>query len=259
MVESDKKPHFTIEEKILLHLLDFIKYKNEIVVPQSITQKGISSAIGINRKHIPRSLKSLIDKGYIFEKTLHVQDKPQRLKTYFLTFKGEKNANNLKVFVSEINIKLIDKTGTINNVKIGNVCNIIKDSYSCAEIITYLSPEGIFDVDKINDLKKKQQKKTTKNSILIYKKALAQAWKDGKMTKDEKQMLLNIRKNLNISEKQHLQFEEELFNSMEKSKDTKAIEVYKIALEQALEDGVITKDEQKILDKIKKHLKIEDE
>ena len=59
MVESQKKPNFTIEEKILLHLLDFLKYRNEIVVPQSITQLGISSAVGVNRKHIPRSLKSL--------------------------------------------------------------------------------------------------------------------------------------------------------------------------------------------------------
>ena len=71
MNESSSSLRFTVEERILLHLLDYIYYRSKIEVPKFITQEGISLTIRVHRKHLPRSLKSLIEKNLILEKIIN--------------------------------------------------------------------------------------------------------------------------------------------------------------------------------------------
>jgi hypothetical protein len=85
---------------------------------------------------------------------------------------------------------------------------------------------------------------------------LIQAWQDGKMTSDERDLLRNLRLSLGISEKKHVQLEEEILENIASTANSKALEVYNIALQQALADKRISKDERAILEKIKKHLNI---
>ena len=61
-----------------------------------------------------------------------------------------------------------------------------------------------------------------------------------------------------MTEKEHLVLEEEILRNVEGSGDRQAIEVYKVAMEQALEDGKITEDERAILEKIKKRFNIKE-
>ncbi|MEA2053847.1 MAG: hypothetical protein U9O96_01830 [Candidatus Thermoplasmatota archaeon] len=98
----------------------------------------------------------------------------------------------------------------------------------------------------------------TEDNLAVYKKTLAQVWNDGKMTVDEKELLHNLRKHLNVTEKERLLFEEEILKNTERDADGQVMEVYKVALEQALADGKITKDERVILEKIKKRFNIKD-
>jgi len=247
---------FTVEERILLHLLDYTTHRQKYEVTPSITQEGISTCINIHRKHLPRSLKTMQEKNLVHEKIAHVQGKSQRMKTYHLTLHGEAKAQELKDSITNLTIQIRDTHGQIQETTIQNVQNIVDGLQSIAEILSRITTEGILDLTQTETQESPIENQT--NRITIYKKALEQAWKDGKITRSERDLLINLRQNLKISEKQHLQLEEEILQNIKNTVSTEAMEIYKIALKQALLDNRISKDERAILEKIRKYFNITD-
>lgn len=78
-------PRLTIEERILLVLVEHIRFIDEFQVPPALTQEGLSELIDVNRPNIARSLKSLKKKGMIEERLSHVQGQRRRKKVYLIS------------------------------------------------------------------------------------------------------------------------------------------------------------------------------
>jgi hypothetical protein len=259
MNESQKRYRFTIEDRILLHLLDFTKWRDEIEVPPNITQLGISNGVGIKKKHVPRSLRGMMEKDLLSEKTAHVTGKSQRMKTYFLTMIGEQKARRLRNHVRSLTIKVKVGTRDIKEMEIKDLGELLKETYTLAQVISYISNEGVFDIEKVKDAREEVQSKAKRDDLAIYKEALTQVWKDGRMTSDERDILHILRDCLNVTKQEHIILEEEILEKAEKSADSHVKEVYQVALEQALADGKITDDERAILEKIRKRFNLKDE
>jgi hypothetical protein len=119
----------------------------------------------------------------------------------------------------------------------------------------------------IEDMKKKQVKISKKKigridmatlrKIDTYRKALIQALKDGVVTEEEEAILTSLRDNLEITDEQHNKLME--FVNIEGEMDSSVIDAYKDALGQALDDSVITEDEEAILFSLRDSLSITDE
>jgi hypothetical protein len=148
MNESCGSIRFTVEERILLHLLDFTKFKNKIEAPLTITQQGISQSIKVERKHLPRSLKAMHEKKLIVERKIHVSNKPQRMKTYHLTLNGEGKASELKEGIMDIIIKIKDEKGRIKEKTIRDVEKIVQGLYTLAEVLSCVQAESVFNLNQ---------------------------------------------------------------------------------------------------------------
>lgn len=124
--------------------------------------------------------------------------------------------------------------------------------------------------DLIEDFKKKRARErsitkkkmgqidmATLRKVDTYRRALIQALKDGTITKDEEAILTSLRDSLKISDEQHNKILE--FVNIEGNMDQMVIEAYRNALNQALEDSVITEDEEEILLSLRDSLYITDE
>lgn len=255
-MDSEEHLNLTIEERILLHLLDFHHYSKEITVPLEVTQQGISEATLIQRKHVPRSLKAMMNKGFLEETIRHVTGKRQRLRAYFLTDKGRDQALLLKDHVKSILICVCTEEGS-TTLTVEEAMHLLKGICSWGKVLSYMTMYGVVERKKIDKKSYQMDSPPLSDNALVYKKALAQAWKDGTMTSDERELLKNLRESLHISEKDHVQFEEDILKDLGDTADDKALAVYKVALEQALADHKITPDERAILEKIKRrfHLK----
>jgi len=256
MMDSEEHLCLTIEERILLHLLDFYQYATAITVPIEITQQGISEAILIQRKHVPRSLKAMLNKGLLEETIRHVTGKRQRLRAYFLTDKGREQALLLRDHVKSLLICICTEEGSTTQT-VEEVMHLLKGIFSWGKVLSYVSMYGVVDRKKIDENTMQRDALPLTDNALVYKKALAQAWKDGTMTNDERDILKSLRESLHISEKDHITFEEDILRDLGETADDKALAVYKVALKQALADHKITPDERAILEKIKRrfHLK----
>ena len=82
----------TTEERTLLHLLDNQLPENNWEAPMELTQAGISAAVHVQRKHVPRTLKRLQEQDFLNTTSRHVPGARQRRRVYSLTPDGRERA-----------------------------------------------------------------------------------------------------------------------------------------------------------------------
>jgi len=144
----------TNSEKILLLLSDFYRYEKDYRVPAEISQNGIARIIGIRRGNVARELIKLKRRGFVDEKLVHFEGVKRRKKGYFLTDKGLNLALKVRNDVSNRRIILRDYDGNRNEINIVDIKKYLKDDLLLAEIVAYISEDGIFDVKALEAEKK---------------------------------------------------------------------------------------------------------
>jgi len=87
----------TVAEAILLHLLENRTTDEEMVVPLSATQAGISRDLGLRQSHVSYELQNLMERGLVEEGTRHVKGEKRRRKAYWLSSAGHREASGLKL------------------------------------------------------------------------------------------------------------------------------------------------------------------
>ena len=73
-----------VQERILLHLLDYSDFKDSIEVPFALSQMGIANAVAIARSNVPRAIAGLKDQNILVERQAHVKGVSRKRKAYFL-------------------------------------------------------------------------------------------------------------------------------------------------------------------------------
>ena len=86
----------TTEERTLLHLFDNLLPEGQWEAPFAVTQAGISAAVHVQRKHVPRTLKRLENRDELISGQRHVPGAKQRRRVYGLTASGRVRAGELR-------------------------------------------------------------------------------------------------------------------------------------------------------------------
>ena len=81
----------TTEHRMLIHLYDNILPNNQWEAPVALTQAGISAAVHVQRKHVPRTLKRL-EKSQKIPYKIGMYLGQNRRKVYSLTITGRTRA-----------------------------------------------------------------------------------------------------------------------------------------------------------------------
>jgi DNA-binding MarR family transcriptional regulator len=249
------QPELTFQEKTLIHLLNFKKLDDSFELPSGVTQKGIADSIGAQRKHMPRILKKLKEKGLISEERGRVSGSTQRMKVYILTWEGISSANKIRKYAENLIIKVKDKNGKICEMAICDVNKKMDCTYSLLEIINNITPDGIFQ--GIEEEEEEEYEKMPPKQE-IYWHTLLQVWKDGRSSVDEEEILEELRKILGISEHEHALMQKKIIKYAHPVRK-KLLEIYEAAYEEALSDQQITEDERAILRVLRDKLAIGEE
>jgi hypothetical protein len=246
----------TFQEKTMLHLLNFKGMDESFELPSGVTQKGIADSIGAQRKHMPRILKKLKEKGLISEERKRVVGSSQRMKVYLLTWEGISSANKIKNFTEDIIIKVKDKKGNLCESKICDVNSVVNENFSLLDIVNNITPDGIFQGIIEEEEDTEYEKLPPKQEI--YWHTLLQVWKDGRASVDEEEILEELRKILGISEHEHVTMQDRIIKYAHPLRK-KLLEIYSAAYEEALSDKQITEDERAILKVLRDKLAIGEE
>jgi len=145
----------TIEKKILLHSLDFLRYENEYEVPFEIAQEGIAQAIGIRRDNVPRATRRLKEEGLLSEKVVRVKGVKRKRKVYFLSPEGKQYALSIRKELEEVKVKLPTGDGQVITISLMEVNSKLGGNFRLLEIVNHVSSAGLLDVGSLERYKER--------------------------------------------------------------------------------------------------------
>ncbi|MFW3146814.1 MAG: hypothetical protein ACMUIE_08400 [Thermoplasmatota archaeon] len=260
-----KKISLTVDERVVLHLMDFIPNEEDFEAPEGTTQAGIARGIGIERKHVPRAVKKLIAEDLVFTRVAHVKGGKQRKKVYFLSFEGKALARRLWENLSKKRVVLRDENGQEKETTFSELCFTFQVGKSPVQI--YLELEDGYMYNPHKALRKTNsvpaggvEKGPLPSAKDVYRNALKVAWEDSILTKEEAALLKGLRESLGLSEQDHMELQSEIIGQgLDDISGLNKKDIYKKILEVALRDGKITDDEQNILDELERILDLNDD
>jgi len=144
-------PLLTVQDRIVLHLMDYQNFSDKYEVPAQVTQRGIGEAIEIAWSNVPRAMKKLVTDGIVEEKSARIKGDKRKKKAYFLTHKGYSSALALKQEMGTRPIVVVDGD-TQREVLTGDLAKETGLSLSFLSFVMKIAPDGKFDVARARAL-----------------------------------------------------------------------------------------------------------
>ena len=241
----------TTEERMLLHLFDNPLPEGQWEAPFTVTQAGISAAVHVQRKHVPRTLKRLENRDELHSGQRHVPGAKQRRRVYGLTAKGKERAGDMRDNILAKNVLVNGESIILGTLRKGGQMTLDLLSHVDEGMVFHDSPvvspvsnpEGTASLD-------------AQAGENLVKRMFARAWEDGKITKDEQQLISEVVTFLGM----HPERVERLSEEARKAQNAPPPEdVYRDMLRQALVDGEIVEDEIALLTTMRQAFGIDDE
>lgn len=241
----------TTEERMLLHLFDNPLPEGQWEAPFAVTQAGISAAVHVQRKHVPRTLKRLEKRDELHSGQRHVPGAKQRRRVYGLTAKGKERAGSLR---DRVLAKEVFKTG----VKVV-LSTLRKGGQMTLDLLSHVDEGMVFHNNPVISPVSNPEGTASLDAQAgesLVKRMFARAWEDGKITKDEQQLITEVVTFLGM----HPQRVERLSEEARKAQNAPPVDdVYRDMLRQALVDGEIVEDEIALLSTMRQAFGIDDQ
>ncbi len=225
----------TTEERTLLHLHDNILPEGNWEAPNTITQAGISAAVHVQRKHVPRTLKKLENNLDLITGQRHVPGARQKRRVYGLTPSGRARAAELRDrILSELVIK--------NGEKV-TLLSLRKGGQRILELISHVDEGMLFHDDPVTSPVSNPEGVASLDAQAgedLVRRMLARAWEDGKITNDEQQLITEVVNFVGMHPDRVRRLSDEARRAQNAPPPE---EVYLDMLRQALIDGEIMQDE----------------
>tara|TARA_Y100000766_G_scaffold199447_1_gene171752 strand:- start:1859 stop:2821 length:963 start_codon:yes stop_codon:yes gene_type:complete len=229
----------TTEERTLLHLLDHQLPENNWEAPMELTQAGISAAVHVQRKHVPRTLKRLEQQSLLNTTSRHVPGARQRRRVYSLTSEGRERAH---LILNRIKSTPIQSDGTTVLLE-----SLLTSSQNILETLGHIDEHMVVHSDPVMSPVSHPEGSASLDAQAgeaLIRRMFARAWQDGRITKDEQLLLNEVVDFLGM----HPERVRRLSNEARREIDAPPPEeIYLDMLRQALVDGVIHDEEEALL------------
>jgi DNA-binding PadR family transcriptional regulator/uncharacterized tellurite resistance protein B-like protein len=229
----------TTEERTLLHLLDHQLPENNWEAPMELTQAGISAAVHVQRKHVPRTLKRLEAQLFINTTSRHVPGARQRRRVYSLTTEGRNRAQSI---LKRIKSTPVQSQGTTVMLE-----SLLSSSTNTLETLAHIDEHMMVHSEPVMSPVSHPEGSASLDAQAgeaLVRRMFARAWQDGRITKDEQLLLNEVVDFLGM----HPDRVRRLSNEARRELNAPPPEeIYLDMLRQALVDGVIHEEEEALL------------
>lgn len=137
--------HLTAKERILLHLVEFSKYAEEVEVPPGMTQDGVARAAWIELPHLAQYVRPLVREGLVRERMAHVKSSPRRRKVYDLTQAGRLTAIRLRERTKSEIVRVQNEKG-IHQSSVSQILSEAAAKISILDIVRQSIQTGIVNL-----------------------------------------------------------------------------------------------------------------
>jgi len=168
----------TTEERTLLHLLNHQLPENNWEAPMELTQAGISAAVHVQRKHVPRTLKRLEDQSFLNTASRHVPGARQRRRVYSLTPEGRGRALSI---LQRVKSTPVQKEGTMVLVD-----SLLSSSENTLETLAHIDEHLVVHSDPVMSPVSHPEGSASLDAQAgeaLVRRMFARAWQDGRIPK----------------------------------------------------------------------------
>ena len=229
----------TTEERTLLHLLNHQLPENNWEAPMELTQAGISAAVHVQRKHVPRTLKRLEEQSFLNTTSRHVPGARQRRRVYSLTPEGRERALSI---LQRVQSTPVQKEGTMVLLD-----SLLSSSKNTLETLAHIDEHMVVHSEPVMSPVSHPEGSASLDAQAgeaLVRRMFARAWQDGRITKDEQLLLNEVVDFLGM----HPDRVRRLSNEARREINAPPPEeIYLDMLRQALVDGVIHEEEEALL------------
>ncbi|HLB68289.1 MAG TPA: ATP-binding protein, partial [Thermoplasmata archaeon] len=134
-----------MKERILIHLIEYAKYVDELEVPSAITQEGIARETGIDVPHFTQYVRPLIQEGLIRERMAHVKGVRRRRKVYDLTDTGKLSAVRLRDKLKSEVLRVRDQK-EVREASVSQILKEVSRKVSLLDVLRQAMETGIVDL-----------------------------------------------------------------------------------------------------------------
>ena len=139
-----------VQERILLHLLDYSDFKDSIEVPFALSQMGIANAVAIARSNVPRAIAGLKDQSILVERQAHVKGVSRKRKAYFLTDSGITLASETWDRLSDWPVRIVLDDQPAVSTTLGGAKGVLPFEMRPVDIIRYIDEHNCLDVRNLS-------------------------------------------------------------------------------------------------------------
>jgi len=139
-----------VQERILLHLRDYVDHTDKVEVPFALSQMGIANSVAIARSNVPRAIAGMREQGHLIERQAHVSGVSRKRKAYFLTEEGTRIADDIWAKVSTQKIRMIHPDGRSETMELGQALESTDLPLRHVDFLRYLDDTGTVDLSALS-------------------------------------------------------------------------------------------------------------
>ncbi|MCJ2530903.1 MAG: AAA family ATPase [Candidatus Thermoplasmatota archaeon] len=139
-----KKFFFSIRERILLHLSEYGIYENEMEAPDELTQFGIAEVVLAGRSTCSKILQEMEERGLLYGRRAHVPSGKIRRTVYFLTPRGQMEAQKIRQRVEETTVKVLRPSGELQRLRVTDIPRELPIHSRLVDVVCHIR-RGVLD------------------------------------------------------------------------------------------------------------------
>ncbi len=136
-----------VEDRILLHLYNYIRFADDYEVPSAMSQKGIGEAVWIAWSNVPRAMKRLREQDLVDERTTRVKGEFRKKKVYVLTPQGFARAQELREELGHRRVT-VRRGGEDREMDFASVPEHVGFKVPYLELLRGIDEDGVLDVER---------------------------------------------------------------------------------------------------------------
>ena len=158
-----------VQERIFLHLSDYVDHTDKVEVPFALSQMGIANAVSIARSNVPRAISGMKEAGHLVERQAHVTGVSRKRKAYFLTDEGAKVADEIWSRISENKVRVIHSDGRSESSTLAQAIESSELPLRHVDMLRYMDDSGTIDLSGLSsELVERDLSKHIEKQLVSY-------------------------------------------------------------------------------------------
>ena len=241
------------EDRVLLYLSNYGNLEDVYEAEPDITQKEIAINVKVQRKHISRYLKKLIEEEMVEEKTCHVKGAKQRMRCYGLTGRGLSKAKDIQKYVGGQTV-MVRINGDVKEMLVSEIDGATSVHLTLSDIVAEaMDGDDILEMKNLESIEENRRRLMDEKThrAEVYRKALFVAWRSGVLTTSEKHLIDALKDHLGVTDEEHNSMEAKIINDIPPLRNTH-VDLYDEIL--GILDSQPTRREEQILELLREKL-----